>query len=70
MRVGLNLIQNYSIWNKNKISNTYPLMSISEYKNEKCDTRIKFLLFDVENYNTLPFDKIKNDSSLFLISIT
>ena len=66
----LKLIQNYSKWNKNKLSNTYPIMSISEYLNEKCDTQIKFLLFDVENFNDLPFDKIKNDSSLVLISNT
>ena len=66
----LSLIQNYSTWNKNKLSNTYPIMSISEYVNEKCDTQIKFLFFDVENFNDLPFDKIKNDSSLVLISNT
>tara|TARA_B100002052_G_scaffold298156_1_gene330789 strand:- start:1203 stop:3005 length:1803 start_codon:yes stop_codon:yes gene_type:complete len=66
----LNLIQNYSKWNENKISNIYPMMSINEYKNKKSNTQIKFLLFDVENFNELPFDKIKNDSSLVLISNT
>ena len=66
----LNLIQNYSIWDENKVSNIYPILSISEYKNKKCNARFKFLLFDVENFNELPFDTIKNDSSLILISNT
>ncbi len=64
----LGVIQDYSVWQKNKKHKHYPLISIKDYDENKIDSKLKFIKIDIKDCDDLFLSKIKSDKSLVIIT--
>ena len=64
----LGVIQNFSVWKKNKKKQYYPKITTIDYlNNQELHPKLNFLCVNIEDLSNRVIDRIKNDSRLVLI---